>query len=220
MQGAQLPSHSTSPSRFSRCCNTGHNSAQFILPTATKSTRRCTAHAKLACTLGASSINVLSDRLGSSQQGGTGTLSGRSHALQAKPLLRQKRRHQRHIRAAATVGHQAGAAENSHLTRLKAGMPAEPACDRAFIACGHGYHMTLLCVPLCKALQHWLAITKPPKVLWRTTAALVLGGQVVIRILQGKPPSSLQHDGRRRCWHAVLWPGLTNAQMFMERPLL
>ena len=35
------------------------------------------------------------------------------------------------------------------------------------------------------AVQHWLSNTRPPKVLWRTTAALVLGGQVIIRILRG-----------------------------------
>ena len=35
------------------------------------------------------------------------------------------------------------------------------------------------------AVQHWLNNTRPPKVLWRTTAALVLGGQVMIRILRG-----------------------------------
>ena len=32
----------------------------------------------------------------------------------------------------------------------------------------------------------WLASYKPPRYLWRTVAALVLGGEVLVRILQGK----------------------------------
>ena len=35
-------------------------------------------------------------------------------------------------------------------------------------------------------LQKWLETAKPPKWLWRTIAAVVLGGQVATRILKGK----------------------------------
>ena len=34
----------------------------------------------------------------------------------------------------------------------------------------------------------WVGGLKPPKSLWRTIAALVLGGEALVRILQGEPP--------------------------------
>lgn len=39
---------------------------------------------------------------------------------------------------------------------------------------------------LLAALQAWAARATPPKSLWRSMAALVLGGEVMVRILQGK----------------------------------
>ena len=39
----------------------------------------------------------------------------------------------------------------------------------------------------CVVLQKWLESAKPPKWLWRTIAAVVLGGQVATRILKGRP---------------------------------
>ncbi len=36
----------------------------------------------------------------------------------------------------------------------------------------------------------WINARDPPKWLWRTVAALVLGGQVLTRVLQGVLPSS------------------------------
>ena len=35
-------------------------------------------------------------------------------------------------------------------------------------------------------LQKWMESAKPPKWLWRTIAAVVLGGQVATRILKGR----------------------------------
>ena len=35
-------------------------------------------------------------------------------------------------------------------------------------------------------LQKWLEAAKPPKWLWKTIAAIVLGGQVATRILKGE----------------------------------
>ena len=37
----------------------------------------------------------------------------------------------------------------------------------------------------CAVLQKWVERAKPPKWLWRTIAAVVLGGQVATRILKG-----------------------------------
>lgn len=40
-------------------------------------------------------------------------------------------------------------------------------------------------------LQRWLESAKPPKWLWRSIAAIVLGGQVATRILKGECSASL-----------------------------
>ncbi|KAL4435442.1 hypothetical protein ABPG77_006204 [Micractinium sp. CCAP 211/92] len=39
---------------------------------------------------------------------------------------------------------------------------------------------------LLRSAYDWLCSIKPPKTLWRTVAALVLGGEALVRILQGK----------------------------------
>ena len=41
-------------------------------------------------------------------------------------------------------------------------------------------------------LQKWLEDAKPPKWLWRSIAAIVLGGQVATRILKGASPTAIR----------------------------
>ena len=44
--------------------------------------------------------------------------------------------------------------------------------------------------PYDAVLQRWLESAKPPKWLWRSIAAIVLGGQVATRILKGEPATA------------------------------
>lgn len=53
----------------------------------------------------------------------------------------------------------------------------------------HLHHTTLFCYA---GLLDWADSFKPPKYLWRTMAALVLGGEVMVRILQGEGCESWQ----------------------------
>ena len=43
-------------------------------------------------------------------------------------------------------------------------------------------------------LVDWINARDPPKWLWRSVAALVLGGQVLTRVLQGVPPPTFRAD--------------------------
>ncbi|PSC70094.1 TRIGALACTOSYLDIACYLGLYCEROL chloroplastic-like [Micractinium conductrix] len=49
-----------------------------------------------------------------------------------------------------------------------------------------GTVLSPLLSPLLQGVWDWLCRVKPPRTLWRTIAALVLGGEAVVRILQGK----------------------------------
>lgn len=39
---------------------------------------------------------------------------------------------------------------------------------------------------MLRSAYDWLCSIKPPKTVWRTVAALVLGGEALVRILQGE----------------------------------
>ena len=115
MQAAHCnPAPSCSPQCAStRLRTTGRLCASNIQPG-----RQCREHHRLACTRGDS---LQSECLGSPQLYANRSAASVCKSLQSKSLSIPQRRRCVHVRAAATVGHQADSAEGSHLTQLKAG---------------------------------------------------------------------------------------------------
>lgn len=54
---------------------------------------------------------------------------------------------------------------------------------------------------LLRSAYDWLCSIKPPKTLWRTVAALVLGGEALVRILQGEAGEGGVAALEPRCQH-------------------
>ena len=97
--------------------------------------------------------------------------------LQQRPSIAasRRRRHAAAPAAVATTGDGGGSGE-----------PAPPAVGAA------GGLKQLL-----RAVYDWLCSIKPPKSLWRSIAALVLGGEALVRILQGEGRLALRESAAR-----------------------
>ena len=69
--------------------------------------------------------------------------------------------------------------------------PQASGCIARPATCAHVCVGHSVIAPHCAGFLTWLNSSSPPKWLWRTISALILGGQVMTRMLQGGQPSRL-----------------------------
>lgn len=128
------------------------------------------------------------------------SLSG--HSLSAKP--QQKLCLQRHSNVARVVQVSSAAQQQQLTGQLSASGLGGSFPSESTWAFKFGMPTGLRCVRCCPGFMNWVNTSKPPKFLWRTLAALVMGGQALVRILQGVACLSTHCTQCSPLWHTCI----------------
>lgn len=121
-------------------------------------------------------------------------------------MLTSSALHQQHTQLPQQLRRQSKAqnAKRSHITCVQAASAAQQQFPNRLTGSGargalpsmslHAMSLLHLAVhqviPASAGFVNWVNTSKPPKYLWRTLAALLMGGQALVRILQGGPYAS------------------------------